>query len=731
MRVAGGVVAASVMLAGAAAAQPASETPRDFETYTPRVDAVRIAEEDAPVIDGDLSDPAWSRADVIDEFYQVEPVEGATPSQPTRAYIMYDRKHLYVGVYCYDSEPDQIRHAQMRRDPQLRDEDGIRILIDSFGTFRDTYYFAMNPNGARSDGLGENGTTFRGEWNTIWRGKARIVDDGWIAEFAIPFQSISFDASLADWNLQIFRTIRRHNEEIRWSNIDQSRGRIDMTNPGRLGGISDIQSGLGLEVQAFVTGSASYDHITDDADFEFDPSGNIFYKITPALTGSLTFNTDFSDAPLDSRQVNTGRFSLFFPETRDFFLQDAAVFEFGGRVFNDTKNGLPFFSRNIGIVDNQPVDIIAGAKLSGKVGPASVGAISARTGAADAIGVDGQFLSAARVSVPVLAESKLGAVFTNGDPAGVVDNSVAGVDFQYKRSNMFGEGTLFADIAYMRSFGDGPDDDMTGLEVAYRSQRWNGTLRVRDIGEDYAPRLGFANRTGIRRYNANFWRTYRPQNSFIRAAETGAWTNLITDLNDTRIDHFYGAWVEVENHDGDEFEFNYQHGYVDVREPFSIAGELPVPVGEYRWNQYELSLELTRARPVGASIEVEWGGVFGGDVLEIESSLSLRPIKYFELIAEHEYSRFDLPAGKIGIHIASIDTIIAFTPDMTLSTEIQYDNISEAFAVFSRLSWEPVPEREIFLSFGHSAVIERENFPRDYRALSSGLSLRLGHTFRL
>lgn len=721
--------------ASAAAAQAAGDqsnagADRNFKTYRPHVTAVRIDEKDAPTIDGDLSDPAWARAAIINEFYQVEPVEGAPPSQPTRAYIMYDSKALYVAIYAYDSHPELIRRSQMRRDPELDDDDAVRILLDPYGTFRDSYFFGINPNGARNDALTENAMEFRQEWDTIWRARAKVVDDGWIAEFAIPFQSISFDPSLDEWNLQIIRTIRRNHEEIRWSNIDLNRNRIDLTNPGALAGISDIKSGIGVEAQAFITGAGDYDWETGDTDFQFDPSTNIFYKISPSLTGSLTFNTDFSDTPLDARQVNTGRFSLFFPETRHFFLQDAAVFEFGGRVFSNLRNGLPFFSRNIGIVNGQPVDIVGGAKISGKAGPASVGLISARTGSADALGVDGQFLSAARVSVPVLSESKAGIIFTHGDPTGATDNSVAGADFQYKRSNVFGAGTLFADIAYIRSFSDGPDDGMAAAEFGYRSQKWNGVATVRDIGENYTPKLGFVNRKGIRRYNLKSWRSFRPADSFIRYAEIGGWANIVTNLDNMRVDHLYGAWTGGSDNAGDELWLNYEHGFVDILKPFSVAGVVPVSPGEYRWNQYEFFAASTNSRPLGVNLRVRWGGIYGGDMALIESGLSFRPSKHFELTASHEFQKFDLPSGRVDIQIASLNTTIAFTPDMTIQTEVQYDNISEIFTFFSRFNWEPVPENQFFVSFGHTALIDASAFPRDFHSLGSNLALRLGHTFR-
>lgn len=709
----------------------ASSSAVNFNAYRPQATATRITPGEAPEIDGDLSEPVWARAQVIEDFFQVEPIAGAKPSQRTTAYILYDEKTLYVGVYAYDTNPAGIRRSQMQRDPQMQDDDAVRILLDPFGSFRDTYFFAVNPNGARLDALTENNGAFRSQWNAIWRAEARVVEDGWIAEFAIPFQSISFDASLEEWNLQIIRTVRRENEEIRWSNIDQNRGRIDMTNPGRLAGIRNIESGAGLEVQAFVTGAGAYDWESGDTNTEIRPSGNAFYKITPSLTGSLTVNTDFSDTALDSRQVNTGRFSLFFPETRDFFLQDATVFEFGGRVFNNGQvNGLPFFSRNIGIVDDVPVDLLAGAKLSGKLGPANVGIISTRTGADDTNNIDGQFLSAARISVPVLTESKAGLIFTNGDPNGATNSTVVGTDFQYRKTNVFGGGTLSADAVYVHTFTDGLAGHMLASEAAFRSQKWNGTLRLRDIGDNYAPQLGFANRVGIRRYNANTYRVFRPENSFIRRAEIGMFSNLITDRNNVRLDQDSGFFSNVANNAGDDARFEYERAFVEIDEPFDIAGAVPVAMGQYRWNQYELRVRATSARMIGAKAEVRWGGIYDGDYLSVEGEINLRPNRRLEFAAEYEYTDISLPSGQIGIHVVSIDSTIAFTPDMTIKTEVQYDNISEALTFFSRFSWEPTPEREVFLSFGHTAIIERETFPNEFVSQGSSLALRLGHTFR-
>lgn len=734
---AGGAAAiAAVLLAAAPAC--AQETPAgpaapiDFQRYFPRMEAVRIDDAEAPEIDGDLSDPAWSKAATTDDFYQVEPNEGAAPTEKTRAYLMYDSDTLYVGFHLYDSEPGKITAKLMARDSQLRNEDSIRVMLDPFGTFRDGFFFGTNPNGARVDALIENSSAIRVEWNTIWNVKSKIVDDGWIAEFAIPFRSISLDASLKEWGLQFLRFIPRKNEETRWSNIDRTRDRIDLTNPGRLSGVENVQTGIGLEAQLFVTGASAYDWELDEIDVDLNPSANFFYKITPSLTGSLTFNTDFANAPLDARRVNTGRFALFFPETRDFFLQDVASFEFGGAVFRGNVNGLPFFSRRIGIVDGRPVDIVAGAKVSGKLGSANVGALAVRTGGDDLTG--GQYLGAARTSFRVLNESKIGAVFTYGDPSGEIGNSVGGVDFQYQNTTRF-EGALTADFAYLRSFGGEGAIDASGqfgaFETAYRGDKWNWTTRFEHIGENYTPQLGFANRTGIRRYVQDGFRRFRPASGAIRFIEAGGFAEVITDLDDRLLDRFWGGFVNVQTQAGDEFGGEVRSRYEDIRAPFDIAGRLTVPAGVYRHERYRASAAMTEARPVSVRGRIELGGAFGGDFFSVESGVSWRPNKHFRIGAAYNLTTFDLPTGSLDVHVGEITNVIAFSSTMFIATDVQYDNISENFTYFSRFTWEPKPERQIFISLGHSAIIEEDRFPASFRAQGSSFAVRLGHTFRL
>ena len=457
--------------------------PRDFTTYQPTARATRIPNGEAPTIDGDLNDPAWAKAEVIDEFYQTDPNVGQAPTQPTIARFMYDDENLYVGIYAYDSEPDRIVATLQTRDGSLDVDDRVRIYIDPELTRRNAYYFELNPLGARVDALIQNNSTYIATWNTIWSGDAKLQPDGYSVEMAIPFRDLSFNPANPNWGLEIQRRIRRTGEAIRWTNISASAYYADVSRSGTLTNIEGVNQGLGLDVQVY--GKLEYRREWEDEligreetnSFKFVMSGNAYYKITPGLTGTLTVNPDFSNSPLDIRQVNTTRFVLFQPETRDFFLQDAAAFEFGGRGFLRSDNigrdnARPFFSRNIGLANDRPVSIVTGGKVSGQYGNIGIGALTVLTNGTGT-GTEKQVLSVGRVTAPVLSESKVGFIFTNGDPTGKSKNSLAGADFQFLNSNILPGKVAQADAYYQRSFSDTRgDDEVYGLSLNYPNEPW-------------------------------------------------------------------------------------------------------------------------------------------------------------------------------------------------------------------------------------------------------------------
>ena len=705
---------------------PAGAPPRDFSTYRPSVVATRIATGEAPNIDGDISDPVWQKAPAIDQFYQLEPKEGQPGSERTVVHVLYDDDNLYFSIYAYD-DPAQVTARVKARDGAIENDDVFRIYLDPSMTRRNGYAFEINPLGSRREGLIQNNAEFLYNWNTLWAVKTRFVSDGWTAEVRIPFRSISYDRARSDWGFDLFRLIRRKNERMRWSSVDIRIQSPDISRSGTLTGVTGISEGIGLDAQVY--GLLRYTRDWDpggDADGVIRPSGNIYYKVTPALTGMLTFNTDFSDTPLDARQINITRFGLFYPETRDFFLQDAAAFEFGGENLRNDPNGRPFFSRNIGLVNDSPVNLAAGAKLSGEYGGFNIGALAVRTGTGPD-GTPGQTLEVARVTHPVFEESKVGFMFSNGDPTGLTHNTVAGGDFQYRNSHVFGSNTFQADAYYTRSMSsDLGDDDSFGLALNYPNEPWNGNFRFKQVGENFAPALGFVSRPGIREYAGNFMRKDRYSDSLIRFTELGVWADVYTGLDNRIQSRFEGAWVDAYLNSGDFGLFETWNDYEVVAEPFTLPHDVTVPAGTYQWQMYHLHFETAGSREIFVYEDVQCCGYFGGWLLQTDTTVHWNPNTTFNFTFRHIMDQIRLDTGHVTIHIGEFDADVNFTPDMQLRAQLQYDNISNGFGASLRYRWEYAPGSELLVTAGDIATILHGS----YVSHVSQFGIRLGHLFR-
>jgi hypothetical protein len=692
----------------------------------PTIAATRIEPGEAPSIDGDLSEPVWAKAKFLDKFWQAMPNPGDAATERTVVRVLYDENNLYFGIYAYDSRPDQISVRAMARDGQIGSGDTVRLVLDPGMSKRNGYTFQLGPSGGRIDALLQNNTDNLQQWDAIWSSRARVVSDGWIVEVAIPFRSLSYERGRTDWGFEVTRQIRHKNETVRWSNYNPAVNFTDLTGAGTLTGITGIREGLGLDLQLYGVARAKRDwHIPgEDTGLSFTAGGNAFYKLTPSLTGTLTFNPDFSDAPLDARQINTTRFSLFTPETRDFFLQDAAAFEFGGRNFIDANNGRPFFSRNIGLARGVPISLVGGGKLSGEYGGFDIGGLSVVTDRPP--GEDRQVLSVARVTHPVLAESKLGFIVTNGDPTGATENSVAGVDFQFRDSDFAGK-ILQSDLYYERSFSSRfGDDDSFGAGLNFPNEPWGGQFVVKRVGTNFRPALGFVNRSGIWSYVASGDYTRRFRNAPLREASLQTDNTFITGLNghlESRENDFNLHGQTPRN---EQFDLGLKSFFESVPAPFALPGNVIVPAGDYSWNNAHARFVSSQMYALQVEVEASCCSFYNGRGVELQAELNYRPNQYFELQPSYEGTFIDLPTGSVNIHLLAADVILNFTPDMQVALQTQYDNISESFGLLARYRWEFRPGSELFVAFGQAAVIPGTTF----KPQRSQLQIRLGHTFR-
>ena len=509
----------------------------------------------APVIDGTLDEAAWASAALVDNLHQTSPIEYAVPEERSEIYLLYDDETLYVGARLHDPEPDKITANNLRQADNVGQDDRFYVTIDPFNSRTRGYFFGLNPNGVRADGLYQNVTDFYGAWDSIFYGVAGRFEGGWIAEMAIPFKSISFDPSTDTWGLNFSRGVVRKNENIAWV----SRNRA--YNPA----VSGLATGFeGLDPRGFdVVPSASLRETRvagGSTSSDLEPSLDLVYKLTPQLNGSLTLNTDFSATEVDDRQVDLTRFGLFFPEKRDFFLRDSDIFEFG-RIGAQQDNlsvsqvarerGRPFFSRRIGLSPTgEIVDLDYGAKISGRVGNWDVGALSVRqdgseyrgpdplTGAPTLLRTAPATLSVARARTRVLDESTVGFIATSGSARtdSIVDNSLVGVDFQYRNTRLPGGRSLEAEAWYQQTDSPGleGDDEAMGFGMRVPSTNgFRGGAAVRRLERNYLPALGFIDRNDVDAASFDVGYTYRrPRGSYLQSVLISLDGERVTRLHD-------------------------------------------------------------------------------------------------------------------------------------------------------------------------------------------------------
>ncbi len=716
------------LAAGGAAASPRSAAA--VRAHTP------------PVIDGVLDDPVWNDAVPLDPLIQVEPVEGAEPSERTEIRILYDRDHLYLGIRMYDREPAKLIATQMVQDQDMTADDRINLILDTFYDHRNAYFFQINTLGTRSDGLIEDNSKFRRDWDGIWYAKATVDDQGWAAEFAIPFRTVAFAASGDVWGVEIERQIRRKNEKVRWANPSPNRTVLSVAGIGMLTGLSEI-NGTGIDIKP--SGSLSYAeaHDGDSASgFAFDPdhvakpSLDVFYKFHPSVTAGLTLNTDFLEAPVDDSRLVLTRFPPFLPERRDFFLQDAGIFEFGGL----TDNGRPFLSRRVGRLGGSPqneiLEIDGGLKLTGRLGNTSFGGLHVRVPEQSSMNKTG-YLSVVRLQHNVLGESAIGVIGTQGDPLTRVRTGLVGADFQYFNSHFHGSHIVSGNAFFMRSFseGGGSTQEAFGAKLEYPNDRYNGDIGFTQIGDDFYPALGFVSRPGIRQYDTQARYRLRPK-KHLRSITTGVDPQVVTNLdNDLETLIVTVDALELESNAGDKLKFTcvYNHERLlraDADDPSNatILPEVKMPLGSYRFHRYGVRLETSNARPVRTITELIYGTFYSGKLLQANASLELRPSWYVFVSLEYEQNDGWLPEGDFTQRLARTRLNLSLTPEISWTNVVQYDNVTDRIGLNSIFRWEIESGNELFLVFNQNW--KQDQGSSGFQPTHSQLATKVVWTFR-
>ncbi len=678
------------------------------------VQAVRATS--AVEIDGILEEAVWREAPAVTGFRQRWPADGASATERTEVRVAFDDRAIYFGLVMYDSEPDRIMRSILHREGRIDKDDRIIIALDTYHDRRSAYIFELNSFGTQGDAHFTNERlAFPDDW--MWEGvyesDARITERGWELEVAIPLTTIRFDPDdVETMGVAFYRSIRRKNEEVTWPHIPLAytgtmEGGMDQASRfGTLTGLEGLRPGRHVEVKPFGIVGAQKVAGEGDTQTSHDVGLDVKWSLTPGLTADLTYNTDFAQVEADDVQINLDRFSLFYPEKREFFLERSELFQFG----NSREEDL-FFSRRIGLTN----DIIGGGRLTGQAGPLSIGFLSLQTEDNAALGVSGANNTVLRLRGDVGPRATVGGILTNYQSSDTF-NRVAGADVTYRFFSSSSFNAWWAD-----SWTDGGPDGggaagFAGLVL--RNDRGNVGVDYTNIGESFNPALGFVRRRDMVRY-----------------AGTTSWTPRFEESRWARQLNLTLTGSYIEGQDGvkqsDEAVFqsglrfqngNYvllglTHHWERLDDSFFIRPDVEIPVGDYPYNYAGVLFRTNDSRPVSAQGVTHFGEYWNGDWFQLGGGITWKTGPHLELTGSFDRRQIDLPVenGEFETTIFGLDVLGALSRKLFANALIQYDNVSETLQANIRVDWIHTPGSDLFVVVNTGYFAGDLPDPRDER----------------
>lgn len=683
-------------------------TPIDAD-LAPRPGATAVRATGPIRIDGTLDEGTWAAARVIDEFFQQKPDQGMPASERTEVRILFDDENLYVGAELHDQPGYEAIIPTLQRDPNTRDGDAFAITLDPFLDGKTVFSFFFNPGGAVRDlQTADDGRINNSAWDAAFDVEIRVHDAGWTLELAIPWSQLRFDPARDEqvWGMNLLRRIRRKNEDATWAPMDRQWQLYVISRGGTLRGLDGLQPGRNLSVKPWALTADPSGVSQVGADTEFDAGLDLKYGITPGVTLDLTLNTDFSQVEVDQEQVNLTRFSLFFPEKREFFLENAGVFQFGDQGNRQTRSGVSnrdftlFHSRRVGLTPSgTPLPILGGGRVSGTAGPFTVGLLNVQTRSEDSFNPEN--FTVARVRSEAAPGLNLGGIFVNRSTTsgGPASNRSFGVDADLQAMNGYllvqsylagTEGTL-AD-------GSAADLAVAGrLSVGWKDPFWEGFALFRTIDEDFDPGVGFIRRRGVRHSYGSFGVRPRVDRMGVQDLNPYVEVHNYTDHSGELETREVSGGVGVSFLDGGMADLTVTDLFERVDVPFSIRGREVAP-GDYDFQEASASYTASGARVVSGSVNVSTGGYYGGDRRSVGGSLLGRIGHQFLLNVTASHNRIDLPGqAPTTVDVYGANLNVFFSTRLMTSAFVQYNEASQEVVTNVRLRWIHAPLSDLYL----------------------------------
>jgi hypothetical protein len=723
-----------VVASGARGTILAAEPPLAFQSPDGRR-AVAVAEARNPItLDGSLNEEVWKTAEAATDFVQAEPHEGQPATERTEVRLLYDREALYVGVRCYDATPSALIVNDIRKDFTPGEQDTFELLLDTFADRRNGFVFAVNPAGAKSDTqIANEGRDVNTSWDAVWSVATKVDADGWSAEIRIPFKTLRFERGEGRlWGANFSRRIRRKNEIDFWSPVPRVYNLYRAGLAGTLTGLGDVSQGRNLRIKPWVAANST--RVVGGA--EFDPQAHagldLKYGVTPSLTLDVTVKPDFAQAEADEQQVNLTQFSLFFPEKREFFLENSGMFYFGdipresrlgnARFAPPEEEMLLFFSRRIGLTDTgQEIPIAAGARLTGRVGRTGVGLMTIQT-QGDAAR-EGDNYTVLRGRRDVLRNSDVGAIFLSRQSAGLSQssrqsqsstatadcdcrNEVVGVDANFRFMKALSLNGFLA-----RSFTPGSaSGEMSGKgSVVWNDNFLHTQYSLLSVGDNFRDDIGFIKRRGVRKHFVDFGIRFRPEwwRTFgIRELHPHTRYNIYTDQSNAKVSHTNHVAMAWFFERGGYLEVQWNPRFERIAVPFKVRPDQSFAIGSYSWNEYALELETNHSRKISGSALITTGGFWNGTQNTIKGGVIYRPSYHltFDVALQRSDITLPQPMHDFVTNLVTSRIGYAFNTRTFLDTLLQYNTDLKQFSANVRFDLIHRPLSDLFLVYNEQQL---------------------------
>src|SRR5437773_7865349 len=695
-----------------------SPSPLSQDSKGPRrVHTIRTA--DPIKIDGTLDEPSWSLAQPATDFLQEQPNEGAPASERTEVRVLFDDKNIYFGIRAFDSDVKHINARELVRDADFSNDDTVAILLDTYHDRRNGFRFIVNPLGTQQDALiTDEGRDINITWNGAWVSAGRIDDKGFTVEIEIPLTTLRFKEGIESWGLNISRIIRRKNEENLWTSWQRSFGLERVSQAGELSGVEEIRRRRLREIKPYASGEwregvplvgrGGLDAgVRANAGIEVAKVG-----ITPSLTAEFTVNPDFGQAEVDDQIVNLSRFSVFFPEKRDFFLENSGIFLFGRQGENQA-----FFTRRIGLTDNgAPVPIDYGAKVTGKIGPYNIGFLQVQTRklgeASTGLGIPRQQFSVFRVKRDILKRSYIGAILVNRQGAtttgGESYNRVGGADAEFNLTDHYKVKAFWMGSA---TPGVRSGAGSSRLESIFENDLYRFITVYEDVGAKFNPEAGFIERNAIHQYFGQF--AYKPRPKFIPHVQQMEFETQIEYYTDragklaTRQTEL--SWDTVFKNSSELFFRPIEAENNVLTEPFQIRRGIIIPPGTSEFERPQISFTSDLSKRIVFTGREKWGDFYSGRRYETSGGITWRPNSHLLVDLSESYNRVRLREGNFTTSLFSGRLNYNFSRQLLTSALIQINSAARLAVINVRLRYIYRPNSDLFIIYNQStgAGLER------------------------